>query len=87
MHLQAVNPHEVFLTGSIMHNTLAYFLVHGHFGHRVFPPLLVPDPPIIDLSGSKVYNEASICWRLPEDHLPTDHHILEYRRLVESKRK
>lgn len=82
MHLQAVNPYEVFLTGSIMQNMLAYFL-----RHRVFPPLLVPDPPIIDLSGSKVYNEASICWRLPEDHLPTDHHILEYHRLVESKRK
>uniref|UniRef100_H3CC06 Tripartite motif containing 36 n=1 Tax=Tetraodon nigroviridis TaxID=99883 RepID=H3CC06_TETNG len=41
----------------------------------------VPDPPLIDLSSSKVYNEASICWRLPEDHQPTDHQILEYRRL------
>ncbi|XP_028314231.1 E3 ubiquitin-protein ligase TRIM36 isoform X6 [Gouania willdenowi] len=41
----------------------------------------VPDPPLIDLSSSRVYNEASICWRLSEDHLPTDHHILEYRRL------
>ncbi|XP_047238139.1 E3 ubiquitin-protein ligase TRIM36 isoform X3 [Girardinichthys multiradiatus] len=41
----------------------------------------VPDPPLIDLSHSKVYNEASICWRLPDDHLPTDHHILEYRKL------
>lgn len=45
-----------------------------------FSPFPVPDPPLIDLSNSKVYNEASICWRLPEDHLPTDHHILEYRR-------
>ncbi|KAE8292077.1 E3 ubiquitin-protein ligase TRIM36 [Larimichthys crocea] len=41
----------------------------------------VPDPPLIDLSNSKVYNEASICWRLSDDHLPTDHHVLEYRRL------
>ncbi|MED6276153.1 hypothetical protein CHARACLAT_000398 [Characodon lateralis] len=41
----------------------------------------VPDPPLIDLSHSKVYNEASICWRLPDDHLPTDHHILECRKL------
>ncbi|XP_056275355.1 E3 ubiquitin-protein ligase TRIM36 isoform X2 [Pseudoliparis swirei] len=41
----------------------------------------VPDPPLIDLSNSIVYNEASICWRLPDDHLPTDHHMLEYRRL------
>uniref|UniRef100_A0A672J4Z1 Uncharacterized protein n=1 Tax=Salarias fasciatus TaxID=181472 RepID=A0A672J4Z1_SALFA len=40
----------------------------------------VPDPPLIDLSSSKVYNEAMICWRLSDDHLPTDHHILEYRR-------
>uniref|UniRef100_A0A3P9LFC0 Tripartite motif containing 36 n=1 Tax=Oryzias latipes TaxID=8090 RepID=A0A3P9LFC0_ORYLA len=40
------------------------------------------DPPLIDLSQSKVYNEASICWRLADDHLPTDHHVLEYRRLV-----
>uniref|UniRef100_A0A3Q4A8Z6 Uncharacterized protein n=1 Tax=Mola mola TaxID=94237 RepID=A0A3Q4A8Z6_MOLML len=38
------------------------------------------DPPLIDLSNSKVYNEASICWRLSEDHLPTDHYVLEYRR-------
>ncbi|XP_042074268.1 E3 ubiquitin-protein ligase TRIM36 isoform X2 [Haplochromis burtoni] len=41
----------------------------------------VPDPPLIDLSNSRVYNEASICWRLSDDHLPTDHHMLEYRRL------
>ncbi|XP_024861211.1 E3 ubiquitin-protein ligase TRIM36 isoform X6 [Kryptolebias marmoratus] len=41
----------------------------------------VPDPPLIDLSHSKVYNEASICWRLSDDHLPTDHHVLEYRKL------
>uniref|UniRef100_A0A3Q0SC21 Tripartite motif containing 36 n=1 Tax=Amphilophus citrinellus TaxID=61819 RepID=A0A3Q0SC21_AMPCI len=40
----------------------------------------VPDPPLIDLSSSRVYNEASICWRLSDDHLPTDHHMLEYRR-------
>uniref|UniRef100_A0A672J7J6 Uncharacterized protein n=1 Tax=Salarias fasciatus TaxID=181472 RepID=A0A672J7J6_SALFA len=39
----------------------------------------VPDPPLIDLSSSKVYNEAMICWRLSDDHLPTDHHILELR--------
>nr|XP_020458127.1 E3 ubiquitin-protein ligase TRIM36 isoform X1 [Monopterus albus] len=41
----------------------------------------VPDPPLIDLSQSRVYNEASICWRLSDDHLPTDHYVLEYRRL------
>ncbi|XP_033974034.1 E3 ubiquitin-protein ligase TRIM36 isoform X8 [Trematomus bernacchii] len=41
----------------------------------------VPDPPLIDLSTSRVYNEASICWRLSDDHLPTDHHVMEYRRL------
>ncbi|XP_054587508.1 E3 ubiquitin-protein ligase TRIM36 isoform X2 [Nothobranchius furzeri] len=41
----------------------------------------VPDPPIIDLPHSRVYNEASICWRLSDDHLPTDHHVLEYRKL------
>uniref|UniRef100_A0A669D5C1 Tripartite motif containing 36 n=1 Tax=Oreochromis niloticus TaxID=8128 RepID=A0A669D5C1_ORENI len=40
----------------------------------------VPDPPLIDLSNSRVYNEASICWRLSDDHLPTDHHMLEYRQ-------
>uniref|UniRef100_A0A8C6P148 Tripartite motif containing 36 n=1 Tax=Nothobranchius furzeri TaxID=105023 RepID=A0A8C6P148_NOTFU len=28
---------------------------------------------------SEFYNEASICWRLSDDHLPTDHHVLEYR--------
>uniref|UniRef100_M4ALL8 Tripartite motif containing 36 n=1 Tax=Xiphophorus maculatus TaxID=8083 RepID=M4ALL8_XIPMA len=39
----------------------------------------VPDPPLIDWSHSRVYNEASIYWRLSEDHLPTDHHVLEYR--------
>ncbi|XP_068613980.1 E3 ubiquitin-protein ligase TRIM36-like [Brachionichthys hirsutus] len=41
----------------------------------------VLDPPLIDLSNSKVYNEASICWRLSDDHLPTDHQVLEYCRL------
>ncbi|PWA15897.1 hypothetical protein CCH79_00008949 [Gambusia affinis] len=41
----------------------------------------VPDPPLIDWTHSRVYNEASICWRLSEDHLPTDHHILEYRKV------
>ncbi|XP_010774439.1 E3 ubiquitin-protein ligase TRIM36 isoform X3 [Notothenia coriiceps] len=41
----------------------------------------VPDPPLIDLSTSRVYNEALICWRLSDDHLPTDHHVMEYRRL------
>uniref|UniRef100_A0A8C9XZX3 Tripartite motif containing 36 n=1 Tax=Sander lucioperca TaxID=283035 RepID=A0A8C9XZX3_SANLU len=44
----------------------------------------VPDPPLIDLSNSRVYNEASICWRLSDDHLPTDHHVLEYRRYKET---
>uniref|UniRef100_A0AAQ5Z6I2 RING-type E3 ubiquitin transferase n=1 Tax=Amphiprion ocellaris TaxID=80972 RepID=A0AAQ5Z6I2_AMPOC len=43
------------------------------------------DPPLIDLSNSRVYNEASICWRLSDDHLPTDHHVLEYRRWVQTQ--
>ncbi|XP_061623890.1 E3 ubiquitin-protein ligase TRIM36 isoform X1 [Phyllopteryx taeniolatus] len=41
----------------------------------------VPDPPMIDLSKSRVYNEATIFWRLSDDHIPTDQHLLEYRRL------
>ncbi|XP_076859599.1 E3 ubiquitin-protein ligase TRIM36 isoform X5 [Brachyhypopomus gauderio] len=41
----------------------------------------VPDPPVIDLSRSRMYNEGLIHWRLPEDSLPTDHHVLEYRRV------
>ncbi|XP_030639923.1 E3 ubiquitin-protein ligase TRIM36 isoform X3 [Chanos chanos] len=41
----------------------------------------VPDPPMIDLSRSRVYNEGLIHWRLPEDTLPTDHHVLEYRKV------
>ncbi|XP_077456858.1 E3 ubiquitin-protein ligase TRIM36 isoform X3 [Stigmatopora argus] len=41
----------------------------------------VPDPPMIDLSKSRVYNEATIFWRLSDDHQPTDQHLLEYRRL------
>uniref|UniRef100_A0A668APF2 Tripartite motif containing 36 n=1 Tax=Myripristis murdjan TaxID=586833 RepID=A0A668APF2_9TELE len=44
----------------------------------------VPDPPLIDLSRSRVYNEATICWRLSDDHLPTDHQVLEYRRWFQS---
>uniref|UniRef100_A0A665VQH8 Tripartite motif containing 36 n=1 Tax=Echeneis naucrates TaxID=173247 RepID=A0A665VQH8_ECHNA len=43
----------------------------------------VPDPPLIDLSHSRVYNEASISWRLSDDHLPTDHHVVEYRRATD----
>lgn len=50
------------------------------------PFFKVPEPPLIDLSNSKVYNEASICWRLPEDHQPTDHQILEYRRWAPKQR-
>ncbi|XP_077418329.1 E3 ubiquitin-protein ligase TRIM36 isoform X7 [Vanacampus margaritifer] len=41
----------------------------------------VPDPPMIDLSKSRVYNEAAIFWKLSDDHQPTDQHLLEYRRL------
>ncbi|XP_077377203.1 E3 ubiquitin-protein ligase TRIM36 isoform X6 [Festucalex cinctus] len=41
----------------------------------------VPDPPMIDLSKSRVYNEATIFWKLSDDHQPTDQHLLEYRRL------
>ncbi|XP_008334534.1 E3 ubiquitin-protein ligase TRIM36 isoform X1 [Cynoglossus semilaevis] len=40
----------------------------------------VPEPPLIDLSNSHVYNKASISWRLSDDHLPTDHHLVEYCR-------
>ncbi|XP_037391853.1 E3 ubiquitin-protein ligase TRIM36 isoform X3 [Pygocentrus nattereri] len=42
----------------------------------------VPDPPMIDLSQSRVYNEGLIHWRLPEDSLPTDHHVLEYKKVA-----
>lgn len=52
-----------------------------------FLPSPVPDPPLIDLSNSRVYNEASICWRLSDDHLPTDHHMLEYRRWVQTSKE
>lgn len=41
----------------------------------------VPDPPVIDLSRCRVYNEGLIHWRLSEDSLPTDHHIVEFRQL------
>ncbi|XP_034152482.1 E3 ubiquitin-protein ligase TRIM36 isoform X3 [Esox lucius] len=41
----------------------------------------VPEPPIIDLSRSRVYNEGLLCWQLAEDALATDHQVLEYRRL------
>ncbi|XP_064793967.1 E3 ubiquitin-protein ligase TRIM36-like isoform X3 [Oncorhynchus masou masou] len=41
----------------------------------------VPDPPIIDLSRSRVYNEGLVCWQLAEDTLATDHQVLEYRKL------
>ncbi|XP_026855532.2 E3 ubiquitin-protein ligase TRIM36 isoform X1 [Electrophorus electricus] len=45
----------------------------------------VPDPPMIDLSRSRMYNEGLIHWRLPEDTLPTDFHLLEYRKVVEGE--
>lgn len=41
----------------------------------------VPEPPVIDLSLCRVYNEGLIHWRLSEDSLPTDHHIVEFRKL------
>ncbi|XP_016420081.1 E3 ubiquitin-protein ligase TRIM36-like [Sinocyclocheilus rhinocerous] len=41
----------------------------------------VPAPPVIDLSRCRVYNEGLIHWRLSEDSLPTDHHIVEFRKL------
>uniref|UniRef100_A0A671R1M4 E3 ubiquitin-protein ligase TRIM36-like n=1 Tax=Sinocyclocheilus anshuiensis TaxID=1608454 RepID=A0A671R1M4_9TELE len=41
----------------------------------------VPAPPVIDLSRCCVYNEGLIHWRLSEDSLPTDHHIVEFRKL------
>ncbi|XP_026111019.1 E3 ubiquitin-protein ligase TRIM36-like isoform X3 [Carassius auratus] len=41
----------------------------------------VPEPPVIDLSRCCVYNEGLIHWRLSEDSLPTDHHIVEFRKL------
>ncbi|XP_067270727.1 E3 ubiquitin-protein ligase TRIM36 isoform X2 [Pseudorasbora parva] len=45
----------------------------------------VPDPPVIDLSRCRVYNEGLIHWRLSEDSLPTDHHIVEYRKLCSAE--
>ncbi|KAL4660864.1 E3 ubiquitin-protein ligase TRIM36 isoform X1 [Arapaima gigas] len=42
----------------------------------------VPEPPIIDESRSCVYNEGMICWKLPEDSVPTDRQVLEYRKVV-----
>lgn len=36
---------------------------------------------MIDLSRCRVYNEGLIHWRLSEDSLPTDHHIVEFRKL------
>lgn len=47
----------------------------------LFSALSVPEPPIIDLSRSRVYNEGLLCWQLAEDTLATDHQVLEYRRL------
>ncbi|XP_058848698.1 E3 ubiquitin-protein ligase TRIM36-like isoform X1 [Acipenser ruthenus] len=41
----------------------------------------IPDVPVIDQSLSRVYNEGLICWLLPEDSSPTDHYILEYKKL------
>ncbi|XP_069043357.1 E3 ubiquitin-protein ligase TRIM36 isoform X2 [Lepisosteus oculatus] len=41
----------------------------------------VPDVPVIDQSLSRVYNEGLICWLLPEDSSPTDHYVLEYKKL------
>jgi tripartite motif-containing protein 36 len=49
--------------------------------HFLFSALSVPEPPIIDLSRSHVYNEGLLCWQLAEDTLATDHQVLEYRRL------
>ncbi|KAJ8262730.1 hypothetical protein COCON_G00151870 [Conger conger] len=40
----------------------------------------VPDPPVIDRIRSRVYNEGLICWEIPEDGLPTDQHLLEFRK-------
>ncbi|KAK7136471.1 hypothetical protein R3I94_014957 [Phoxinus phoxinus] len=45
----------------------------------------VPDPPVIDLSRCRVYNEGLIHWRVSEDSLPTDHHVLEFRRVCEDE--
>lgn len=42
---------------------------------------VVPDPPMIDLTCSRVYNEGQIHWRLSDDTLPTDYHVLEYRKM------
>ncbi|XP_057211991.1 E3 ubiquitin-protein ligase TRIM36 isoform X4 [Triplophysa rosa] len=41
----------------------------------------VPDPPVIDLSRSRVYNEGLIHWRPSEDALPSDQYVIEFRRL------
>lgn len=37
---------------------------------------------MIDLTRSCVYNEGQIHWRLSEDTLPTDRHVLEYRKVA-----
>ncbi|XP_056094279.1 E3 ubiquitin-protein ligase TRIM36 isoform X3 [Rhinichthys klamathensis goyatoka] len=47
----------------------------------------VPDPPVIDLSRCRVYNEGLIHWRLAEDSLPTDRHVLEFRRVCEEEQE
>ncbi|KAA0714518.1 E3 ubiquitin-protein ligase TRIM36 [Triplophysa tibetana] len=41
----------------------------------------VPDPPVIDLSRSHVYNEGLIHWRPSEDALPSDQYVIEFRKL------
>ncbi|KAG2466559.1 TRI36 ligase, partial [Polypterus senegalus] len=41
----------------------------------------VPSVPVIDQSQSRVYNEGLICWLPCEDMSPTDHYILEYKKL------
>ncbi|XP_055025074.2 E3 ubiquitin-protein ligase TRIM36 isoform X1 [Misgurnus anguillicaudatus] len=41
----------------------------------------VPDPPVIDLSRSRVYNEGLIHWRTSEDAVPSDRYVVEFKRL------
>uniref|UniRef100_UPI003D77A893 E3 ubiquitin-protein ligase TRIM36 isoform 1 n=1 Tax=Danio rerio TaxID=7955 RepID=UPI003D77A893 len=45
----------------------------------------VPDAPVLDLSRCRVYNEALLHWRLPEDSVPTDRHLLEFRKLQQDE--
>uniref|UniRef100_W5MRD3 Tripartite motif containing 36 n=1 Tax=Lepisosteus oculatus TaxID=7918 RepID=W5MRD3_LEPOC len=58
-----------------------WLIGHKYIKLKSFSSLSVPDVPVIDQSLSRVYNEGLICWLLPEDSSPTDHYVLEYKKL------